>query len=92
MTELTKRINQLPQVLQDYIGEFNVLHRKLLSAALNDINNLTFNCCYCDNTTRKTEEINQYVLNFTFACCSEYCAFNHGHEFRRNYYKYNRRI
>ena len=89
MAELIARINQLPQVLQDYIAMYNVHHRRLLAPSLFSINNLFFNCHFCGNQyhTHKQHTIYTIVLGTTFCYCSDYCEFNHGHEYRRKYYK-----
>jgi hypothetical protein len=93
MTELLSRIANLPQVLQDYIGMFNVEHRRLMTSVSNDINNnLLVYCDYCsaNNCVLKKDAFYTDILGTTFCYCSDYCEFNHGHEYRRKYYKYIR--
>ena len=89
MAELIARINQLPQVLQDYIAMYNVTHRRLLAPALLSINNLCFKCDFCDNQYNmyKRDALYNDILGTRFCYCSDYCEFNHGHEYRRKYYK-----
>jgi hypothetical protein len=75
--QTTIRISQYDEITQHF------------TKVLEDIKNINVYCSRCEykNNTKQKEVIYKFVIVHTFSYCSEYCSFNHGHEFRKRYYK-----
>ena len=78
MTELQLqlRINKLPQVLQDLIGEYNVLHRKQTTAVFQE---LMYNS-FCQTCSKYIFGYVYSMHNDDVSCCSLECLDNYEHE------------
>ena len=86
MDELLIRISQLPQVLQNIIGMYNVTHRQMMKLVCRELELVQRKCEYCNEYIDRQDIITDFVIYRNFNYCSEYCSYNHGYEFRRDYW------
>lgn len=98
--ELQRQLKNLPQVLQDIIGEYNVLHRTLMESVLDEFmyvheRDFVPLCGYveCDRPLREDAEcIRRYIINYEYQFCCEYCAAAGASEIRMYHRHYMRKL
>ena len=98
--ELQRQYNNLPQVLQDLISEYNVMHRTLMEAVLDEFmyvheRDFVPLCGYveCERRLREDAEcVRRYIINYEYQFCCEYCASAGTAEIRMYHRHYMRKM
>ena len=98
--ELQRQYNNLPQVLQDLISEYNVMHRTLLETVLDEFiyvreQDFIPLCGYveCERPlSNDVETVSRYIINYEYHFCCDYCAAAGGAEIYRYHRHYMRRL
>lgn len=94
MNELSIRISNLPQVLQDYIGMYNVEHRQMMKSVCQELRDTTkkYECqngCGCSVQFKDAEF--RTIQNTKYIYCGWWCSDDHFYSYKKAMREWSRR-
>ena len=98
MDKLSFRISNLPQVLQDVIGMYNVEHRNMMKSVCQELRDTKIHECAngCGCSVKFKDASFLTIFGNTYIYCSDECRFDDHYDylkFQRNLQKYlNRQL
>ena len=72
MNILLLQISKLPKVLQDYIGMYNVEHRKIMNTVCKELID-SYKCYNCNDILYRNYSLCNTIMYVKYYYCSQWC-------------------